>query len=123
MTTTGHRPVPSAFPSLDPGLLAQAVRDMRLTWRARGVLAELALGYTPGQQPTIRELTSLNRSERRAAEGREAFGKAVAELRALGYLKPDGTSKTGVGERLVIDLVPAADAHLLADPNSQNPIP
>ncbi|MEV4943242.1 hypothetical protein [Streptomyces zaomyceticus] len=112
MATTEPRPVPSAFPSLAPHLLAQAVRDMRLTWRARGVLAELAFGYHPGQEPTISELTSLTRTERHAAEGREAFKKAVAELRALGYLKPDGSSKTGVGERLVVDLAPAAGARM-----------
>ncbi|MET9724405.1 hypothetical protein [Streptomyces zaomyceticus] len=115
MPTADRRPVPSAFPALAPDLLAQAVRDMRLTWRARGVLAELAVGYHPGQEPPISELTSLTRTERHAAEGREAFHKAVAELRALGYLKPDGSSKTGVGERLVVDLTPAAEARMLGD--------
>ncbi len=91
------------------------MRDMRLTWRARGVLAELATGYAPGQEPTISELVSLTRTERLAAEGREAFRKAVGELRSLGYLAPDATTASGVGERLVVDLAPAADARLVPD--------
>ncbi|MFD4347535.1 hypothetical protein ACFWQ6_22200 [Streptomyces coelicoflavus] len=37
------------------------------------------------------------------AEGREAFGKALADLRATGYLIPDGSTTSGVGERLVLD--------------------
>ncbi|MFD0266557.1 hypothetical protein ACFVGY_08170 [Streptomyces sp. NPDC127106] len=86
---------------------------MRLTWRARGVLAELAVGYAPGQEPTISELVSLTRDERLAAEGREAFRKAVGELRSLGYLCPDATTASGVGERLVVDLAPAAEARLI----------
>ncbi|MFF7365455.1 hypothetical protein [Streptomyces sp. NPDC008125] len=108
-------PVPTAPPVHDPVLFARAMRDMRLTWRARGVLAELATGYTPGDMPGIRELTSLTRQERLAAEGREAFGKAVRELRAVGYLVPTATTRTGVGERLAVNLTPAANAHLVAD--------
>ncbi|MFH8588604.1 hypothetical protein ACH4GP_30155 [Streptomyces celluloflavus] len=116
-TTASPRwPVPSAPPVHEPALFAQAMRDMRLTWRARGVLAELATGYHPGQEPTVSELTYLTRDERLAAEGREAFRKAVGELRSLGYLTPDATTATGVGERLVVDLAPAADAHLIRHP-------
>ncbi|GAA2247344.1 hypothetical protein GCM10010232_38210 [Streptomyces amakusaensis] len=117
MTTTDAAPpqwpVPTAPPAHDPALLARAMRDMRLTWRARGVLAELATGYTPGQAPTVSELISLTRDERLAAEGRDAFRKAVGELRALGYLTPDATTASGVGEHLVVDLAPAADARLI----------
>ncbi|MEV5680242.1 MULTISPECIES: hypothetical protein [unclassified Streptomyces] len=105
-------PVPSTPPVHDPALFAQAMRDMRLTWRARGVLAELATGYPPGQEPTINELASLTRSRRGAAEGREAFRKAVGELRAVGYLTPAATA-SGVGARLVVDLTPALGAHLI----------
>ncbi|MEU8764707.1 hypothetical protein [Streptomyces sp. NPDC048659] len=109
-------PVPAAPPVYDPVLFARAMRDMRLTWRARGVLAELTTGYVPGQGPAMRELASLTRAERGAvAEGREAFAKAVAELRTLGYLAPDGTTATGVGEHLVVNLAPAADARLVQD--------
>jgi hypothetical protein len=86
---------------------------MRLTWRARGVLAELTTGYAPGGEPAISELASLTRTERQGAEGREAFRTAVSELRSLGYLTPDATTASGVGERLVVDLTPAADAHLV----------
>ncbi|KNB53581.1 hypothetical protein [Streptomyces caatingaensis] len=112
-TPTPRWPVPTTLPAQDPVLFARAMRDMRLTWRARGVLAELAIGYTPGQEPTISELVSLTREERLAAEGREAFRKAVGELRTLGYLTPDATTASGVGERLVVDLAPAADARLI----------
>ncbi|MCT2588350.1 hypothetical protein LHJ74_00030 [Streptomyces sp. N2-109] len=110
---TPQWPVPAAPPAHDPVLFARAMRDMRLTWRARGVLAELAVGYTPGQEPTISELVSLTRDERLAAEGRDAFRKAVGELRSLGYLSPDATTASGVGERLVVDLAPAAAARLI----------
>ncbi|ASQ91809.1 hypothetical protein [Streptomyces sp. 11-1-2] len=119
MTTTASPkwPLPSTPPTHDPVLFARAMRDMRLTWRARGVLAELATGYDPGQEPTINELTSLSRIERQAAEGREAFRRAVSELRSLGYLKPDVSTASGVGERLVVDFAPAAHAHLIPDPH------
>ncbi|MER5781318.1 hypothetical protein ABT104_06250 [Streptomyces mobaraensis] len=115
-------PVPTAAPAHDPVLFARAMRDMRLTWRARGVLAELTTGYAPGQGPTISELAALSRAERVAAEGREAFRKAVGELRRLGYLTPDATTLTGVGERLVVDLAPAADAHLIPQRYDYGPL-
>ncbi|MEV8311985.1 hypothetical protein AB0P36_32880 [Streptomyces flavidovirens] len=97
----------------DAVLFAHAMRDMRLTWRARGVLAELAAGYQPGHEPRMNELAGLSRAERGNAEGREAFRKAVAELRQFSYLVPDGFSPTGVGERLVVDLAPAKAAQLI----------
>ncbi|MFJ9690451.1 hypothetical protein ACIRRX_32790 [Streptomyces bacillaris] len=106
-------PIPTNPPVHDPILFAQAMRDMRLTWRARGVLAELATGYDDGQEPTISALAGLARRDRSAAEGREAFSKAVKELRKLGYLVPDASTTTGVGERLLVDLTPATDAHLV----------
>ncbi|MFF9569847.1 hypothetical protein [Streptomyces sp. NPDC014685] len=112
-TAVPRWPVPSAPPVHDPALFAQAMRDMRLTWRARGVLAELATGYLPGQEPGISELTSLTRDERGVAEGREAYRKAVGELRVLGYLTPDATTASGVGERLVVNLAPATEAQLI----------
>jgi hypothetical protein len=114
-------PVPTAPPTHKPALFARAMRDMRLTWRARGVLAELATGYTPGQEPTVSELVSLTRDERLAAEGRDAFRKAVGELRSLGYLSPDATTVSGVGERLVVDLAPAAGARLIPQRYGHSP--
>ncbi|MDX3355190.1 hypothetical protein PV703_18120, partial [Streptomyces sp. ME01-24h] len=102
-----------ALPAHDPAMFARAMRDMRLTWRARGILAQLTVGYVPGQEPAISELVSLTRDERLAAEGREAFRKAVGELRSLGYLSPDATTGSGVGERLVVDLAPATAARLI----------
>ncbi|MEV6058141.1 hypothetical protein [Streptomyces sp. NPDC052107] len=126
MTTTDAAPpqwpVPTIRPAHDPALFARAMRDMRLTWRARGVLAELATGYTPGQEPKISELISLTRDERLAAEGRDAFRKAVGELRTLGYLTPDATTASGVGERLVVDLAPAADARLIPQRYGHSPL-
>lgn len=91
------------------------MRDMRLTWRARGILAELATGYPPGQEPKIGDLVSLNRDQRVAAEGRAAFSKAVGELRAVGYLVLATTRASGVGERLVVDLTQAADARMISE--------
>ncbi|KOU08305.1 hypothetical protein ADK86_04135 [Streptomyces sp. NRRL F-5755] len=120
-TLTPQWPVPTAPPAHDPVLFARAMRDMRLTWRARGVLAELATGYTPGQEPTVSELVSLTRAERLAAEGRDAFRKAVGELRSLGYLSPDATTASGVGERLVVDLAPAAAARLIPQRYGHSP--
>lgn len=102
--------LPTTPPAHDPALFARAMRDMRLTWRARGVLAELATGYLPGQESTITELVSLTRKERVAAEGRDAFRKAVDELRSHGYLSTSTHSSSAVGERLV--------AHLLTDATS-----
>ncbi|MEU6016784.1 hypothetical protein ABZ826_22840 [Streptomyces sp. NPDC047515] len=115
-------PVPTAPTAHDPVLFARAMRDMRLTWRARGVLAELATGYAPGQEPTVSELVSLTRDERLAAEGRDAFRKAVSELRSLGYLTPEATTVSGVGERLVVDLAPAADARLIPQRYGHSPL-
>ncbi|MFE9014855.1 hypothetical protein [Streptomyces cyaneofuscatus] len=111
-------PVPPAPPAHDPVLFARAMRDMRLTWRARGILAELAAGYAPGEAPAIGDLVTLTRDERLAAEGREAFRKAAGELRSLGYLTPDAStaSASGVGARLVVDLTPAEDAWLIPRP-------
>ncbi|WP_445398797.1 hypothetical protein ACSMX9_00065 [Streptomyces sp. LE64] len=115
-------PVPAAAPTHDPALFARAMRDMRLTWRARGVLAELATGYLPGQEPTVSELASLTRGERFAAEGREAFRKAIGELRSLGYLSLDATTVSGVGERLVVDLAPAAGARMIPRRYGHSPL-
>ncbi|MFD6531037.1 hypothetical protein [Streptomyces sp. NPDC060184] len=106
-------PVPTTPAGHDPALLALAMRDMRLTWRARGVLAELTLGYLPGQKPTISDLLSLTRDERGpVAEGRGALHTAVTELRTLGYLTIE-TTTSKIGERLVVDLAPAPYAHLI----------
>lgn len=110
-----HKPAPARLPH-DPELFAYAMRDMRLTWRARGVLAELAAGYEPGYEPSVSALIGLPRRNRGNAEGRDALGKAIAELRATGYLVPDGSTANGVGERLVVDLSPAQDALLLPEP-------
>ncbi|MFF8868039.1 hypothetical protein ACF08B_39070 [Streptomyces sp. NPDC015139] len=116
MTSTNSvRPrwaLPTRPPGHDPILFARAMRDMRLTWRARGVLAELATGYPDDDQPLMHQLSSLTREERLAAEGREAFRKAVAELRTLGYLKPESD---GVAERLAVNLDAAKDARLVHD--------
>ncbi|NEB89515.1 hypothetical protein G3I43_35965 [Streptomyces anulatus] len=120
-TTVPQWPVPTTPPARDPELFARAMRDMRLAWRARGILAELTTGYTPGQGPSVSELVSLTRDERLAAEGRDAFRKAVGELRTLGYLSPDATTASGVGERLVVDLAPAAGARMIPQRYGHSP--
>lgn len=120
-TTVPRWPVPTTPPAHDPELFARAMRDMRLTWRARGILAELTVGYTPGQEPTVSELVSLTRDERLAAEGRDVFRKAVGDLRSLGHLSPDATTASGVGERPVVDPAPAAGARMIPQRYGHSP--
>jgi hypothetical protein len=65
-----------------------AVRDHRLSWRARGLLAEL-LSYPPGWETTVRELVELGRAARKDgghAEGRDAMYAAMEELHTFRYV-------------------------------------
>lgn len=71
--------VPSAPPH-DPALFALAMRDTRLTWRARGVLATLAAGFLPGHEPSQKDL-----GEHCNRDSLEALDAAIAELYSLGY--------------------------------------
>lgn len=57
-----------------------AVRDARLSWRARGLLVYL-VACPPGWQTSIDRLTPLGK------EGRDAVAAGLTELEMLGYLK------------------------------------
>lgn len=65
----GHVRMPNAW-----------ARDERLSRRARGLLAEL-LSHQDGWKTSVDQLVS------KGPEGRDAIHKALAELRALGYLE------------------------------------
>lgn len=62
-----------------------ALRDYRLSWRARGLLAEL-LSYPPGYEISVDELVRRARQVSGATEGREAMRTAVRELKSVGYI-------------------------------------
>ena len=62
-----------------------ALRDYRLSWRARGLLAEL-LSYPPGYEITVDELVKRARRQGGRVEGRDAMRAAVRELKAVGYI-------------------------------------
>lgn len=62
-----------------------AVRDHRLSWRARGLLAEL-LSYPDGWDTTVEKLVAQAKREGGKAEGRDAMLKAMAELKKTGYV-------------------------------------
>jgi len=61
------------------------LRDYRLSWRARGLLAEL-LSYPPDYLISVDELVKRARQASGATEGREAMRAAVRELKAVGYI-------------------------------------
>jgi hypothetical protein len=62
-----------------------AVRDHRLSWRARGLLAEL-LSYPDGWKTTIDQLVLLGKLADGHAEGRDAMRTAMNELVQAGYV-------------------------------------
>lgn len=62
-----------------------AVRDRRLSWRARGLMAEL-LSYPDGWRTTIDELVKLGSLAEGHAEGRDAMRTAMNELVQFGYV-------------------------------------
>ena len=62
-----------------------ALRDYRLSWRARGLLAEL-LSYPPGYEISVDELVKRARRAAGATEGRDAMRTAVRELKQVGYI-------------------------------------
>jgi len=62
-----------------------AARDHRLSWRARGLLAEL-LSYPDGWSITIDELVKRAKIHGGHAEGRDAMRTAMNELVQAGYV-------------------------------------
>ena len=62
-----------------------AVRDHRLSWRARGLLAEL-LSYPDGWETSVDKLVAMARRNGEASEGRAAMRKAIGELADAGYV-------------------------------------
>jgi hypothetical protein len=65
-----------------------ACRDVRLSYTARGILAEM-LSYEQGRDINADELSRQARQDRgdRYGEGRQAIRAAFAELEAAGYLR------------------------------------
>lgn len=61
------------------------LRDYRLSWRARGLLAEL-LSYPPDYVISVDELVKRARQVSGATEGRDAMRAAVRELKNVGYI-------------------------------------
>lgn len=61
------------------------LRDYRLSWRARGLLAEL-LSYPADYLISVDELVKRARRVSGATEGRDAMRAAVRELKAVGYI-------------------------------------
>lgn len=61
------------------------LRDYRLSWRARGLLAEL-LSYPPDYVISVDELVKRARRVSGATEGRDAMRAAVRELKNVGYI-------------------------------------
>src|SRR5690606_29456914 len=61
------------------------LRDYRLSWRARGLLAEL-LSYPADYLISVDELVRRARRVSGATEGRDAMRAAVRELKAFGYI-------------------------------------
>lgn len=61
------------------------LRDYRLSWRARGLLAEL-LSYPADYVISVDELVRRARRVSGATEGRDAMRAAVRELKAVGYI-------------------------------------
>ena len=68
-----------------------ALRDERLTWKARGLLAYL-LSMDTGWITSIRRLADV------APDGKSAVETALAELEALGYLERRQTRATDDGD-------------------------
>jgi hypothetical protein len=86
------------------------LRDERLSFKARGLLASL-LSHTPEWSLTIEWLAAHN------PEGREALRSAVAELELHGYLRRDQQNSNGrFGEVSWITQDPIAENPLTENP-------
>lgn len=96
-----------------------ALRDPRLSYRARGVLMEL-LSRPEDWQATADSLSRTAKKERgKKGEGRDAMRGAFAELKAAGYIvasRIDGESGTHTTELHVYDV-----AQDVTSEDAQNP--
>jgi hypothetical protein len=97
-----------------------ALRDERLSWKARGILAYL-LSHREGWR------TSVARLVRQAPDGRDSVRAGIAELTALGYLHRadqthDERGKFAERDYIVTD-TPSLDYPTTGEPTTGNPHP
>jgi hypothetical protein len=96
-----------------------ALRDERLSWKARGLLAYL-MTHKEGWRTSVARLTQ------KAPDGREAVRSGIAELVALGYLtrsrsrERDERGRLGDYDYTVTDR-PTSGFPTLGEPTSGNP--
>lgn len=100
-----------------------ALRDKRLTWRARGVLAGL-LTHSDGFGITIEQLAKGGAHGPVAGEGRDAIRTALGELELYGYLRREQsqdevTRQFGGTEYMVTDM---PDGLFVAEMPSSEPM-
>ena len=94
------------------------LRDNRLTFRARGLLAQI-MSNASGFHLSIAGLAAQNR------EGKDAIRAAIAELEKFGYLKRDQKNDGRFGESVweTCDPVDLADFPTTEKPTTENPTP
>jgi len=66
-------------------ILNAVIRDYRVSWRARGLLAEL-LSYPEGYETTVDELVKKAKRSGGNVEGRDSMRTAARELKNVGYI-------------------------------------
>ncbi|QHB37187.1 helix-turn-helix DNA binding domain protein [Microbacterium phage Terij] len=99
-----------------------ALRDERLSWKARGILAYL-LSHREGWRTSVARLT------KQAPDGRDSVRAGIAELLALGYLQRteqthDERGKFGERDYIVTDSpAPSLDYPTTGEPTTANPHP
>lgn len=96
-----------------------AARDWRITWKARGLLAEL-LSYPDGWETSVDKLVEMAENSGGDIEGRDAMRKAMNELIRVGYVQ---RTRCREGGRWVTKLA-VSDAPTVTDyPASVEPAP
>lgn len=94
----------------------QWLRDARLSFKARGMLA-LLMSHTQGWQLSIASLAEQNR------EGKDAIRSAIQELEELGYLTRSQVNEGGKFGESTWTTNDPADLPLSGFPPSDNPTP